>query len=79
MNGLGGNQRDLARSKNQKKSTGQNKAAAEHEGNKGLSLQDRKQRWICHWSRTAISRVYTLSCYFTMNLFVLYCIYNYIL
>lgn len=38
----GGNQRDLARAKNAKKSG--KKAAAEQESNKGLTLEQRKQR-----------------------------------
>ncbi|KAL7642922.1 UNVERIFIED_CONTAM: hypothetical protein RMT77_006211 [Armadillidium vulgare] len=41
-----GNQRDLARQKNAKKSNEQQKkkAAADKEGNKGMSLEARKQR-----------------------------------
>lgn len=38
-----GNQRDLAREKNQKKGAG-SKSSAEHGANQGMSLQDRKQR-----------------------------------
>ncbi|EDO47741.1 predicted protein [Nematostella vectensis] len=37
-----GNQRELARAKNQKKQTG--KKASEHDANKGQNLTDRKQR-----------------------------------
>ncbi|XP_012265930.1 putative SERF-like protein [Athalia rosae] len=37
-----GNQRDLARAKNMKKSA--NKPAGEQESNKGLTLEQRKQR-----------------------------------
>ncbi|XP_046752112.1 putative SERF-like protein [Diprion similis] len=37
-----GNQRDLARAKNQKKAA--KKSAAEQESNKGLTLEQRKQR-----------------------------------
>lgn len=39
---VGGNQRELARAKNMKKTT--KKAAAEQESNKGLSLEQRKAR-----------------------------------
>jgi hypothetical protein len=39
-----GNQRELARAKNQKKEQSKGKAADDKEGNKGMSLQDRKQR-----------------------------------
>ena len=43
---LGGNQRDLARSKAAKKQADQNKSksASEKEGNKGMTLEARKQR-----------------------------------
>lgn len=40
---LGGNQRELARAKNMKKNG--KKAAAEQESNKGLTLEQRKQRY----------------------------------
>lgn len=45
---VGGNQRDLARVKAQKKQleAQKSKAAAEKEGNKGLSLEARKQRYV---------------------------------
>lgn len=39
---VGGNQRELARAKNMKKD--KKKAAAEQENNKGLTLEQRKQR-----------------------------------
>nr|KAF7416762.1 hypothetical protein H0235_011293 [Vespula pensylvanica] len=39
---VGGNQRELARAKNMKKTV--KKAAAEQESNKGLSLEQRKAR-----------------------------------
>ena len=44
----GGNQRDLAREKGAKKQQEKekSKSAAEKEGNKGMSLEARKQRWI---------------------------------
>jgi len=38
-----GNQRDLARAKNAKKNT-KSKGAAEQEGNKGMTLEARKER-----------------------------------
>ena len=41
---IGGNQRELARAKNSKKDVGKSKKADEMEGNKGLSLQERKER-----------------------------------
>lgn len=45
---LGGNQRDLARSKSQKKAQDieRSKSAAEKDGNKGLTLEQRKQRCV---------------------------------
>jgi hypothetical protein len=39
-----GNQRDLAREKNAKKNATQGKKADDKDGNKGTSLQERKQR-----------------------------------
>jgi len=39
-----GNQRDLAREKAAKKAKGSKKDAASQEGNKGMSLEARKQR-----------------------------------
>jgi len=44
---LGGNQRELARQKNMKKNQEQTKGkkADEKDGNKGMSLQERKQRY----------------------------------
>lgn len=44
----GGNQRDLARSKCAKKQADleRSKSAAEKDGNKGLSLEARKQRFV---------------------------------
>jgi 4F5 protein related disordered region len=44
---IGGNQRDLAREKNMKKQAEHSKAkkADDKDGNKGMSLQDRKQRY----------------------------------
>lgn len=44
----GGNQRDLARDKAAKKAADlqKSKSAAEKEGNKGLSLEARKQRYL---------------------------------
>ena len=39
-----GNQRDMAREKAAKASKGKAKAANEQEGNKGLTLEQRKQR-----------------------------------
>lgn len=44
----GGNQRDLARQKNLKKQqeTSKTKKADDKDGNKGMSLQDRKQRYV---------------------------------
>jgi len=39
-----GNQRELARAKNAKKTQTSKKSAAEKEGNKGMSLEARKQR-----------------------------------
>ena len=39
-----GNQRELARAKAAKKDTGKAKAAKEQEGNKGMTLEARKQR-----------------------------------
>jgi hypothetical protein len=45
---IGGNQRDLARDKAAKKAADlqKSKSAAEKEGNKGLSLEARKQRCV---------------------------------
>ena len=45
---LGGNQRDLAREKAAKKAQelARSKGAAAQEGNKGLSLEARKQRYL---------------------------------
>lgn len=39
-----GNQRDLARAKAAKKDAGKTKSAKEQEGNKGMTLEARKQR-----------------------------------
>eukprot|EP00094_Tigriopus_californicus_P013093 TCALIF_12662-PA protein Name:"Similar to SERF2 Small EDRK-rich factor 2 (Pongo abelii)" AED:0.46 eAED:0.49 QI:0/-1/0/1/-1/1/1/0/66 len=39
-----GNQRDLAREKAAKKASGAKKAANEQDGNKGMTLEARKQR-----------------------------------
>jgi len=39
-----GNQRDLARDKAAKKDKGKGKAAAEQDGNKGLTMEQRKTR-----------------------------------
>ena len=45
--GLGGNQRELARQKNQKKQQEtKGKKADDKDGNKGTTLQDRRQRYI---------------------------------
>ena len=41
----GGNQREQARQKGLKAEKGKNKPAEEQEGNKGMSLQERKQRY----------------------------------
>ena len=48
FDGSGGNQRDLAREKNQKKLQEQQKkkSAADKTGNKGLSLEERKHRFV---------------------------------
>ena len=43
---LGGNQRDLAREKAQKKQSGKAQASAEMAGNKGLTLEQRRARYI---------------------------------
>jgi 4F5 protein related disordered region len=50
MTFTGGNQRDLARQKNLKKTqeTSKAKKADEKDGNKGLNLQERKQRYVLH-------------------------------
>lgn len=47
----GGNQRELARQKNQKKQVEQQKkkAADDKDGNKGMSLEERRQRWFHYW------------------------------
>ena len=47
----GGNQRELARQKNQKKQMEQQKkkGADNKDGNKGMSLEERRQRWFDHW------------------------------
>ncbi|XP_076683604.1 uncharacterized protein LOC143376810 isoform X1 [Andrena cerasifolii] len=42
-----GNQRELARAKNMKKTV--KKSAAEQDSNKGLSLEQRKARTRCHF------------------------------
>ena len=42
----GGNQRDLAREKNMKKQQDKGKKSELCEGNKGTSLQERKQRYV---------------------------------
>lgn len=51
---LGGNQRDLARSKAAKKQADANKSksASEKEGNKGMTLEARKQRWFLYSNYT---------------------------
>lgn len=40
----GGNQRDLAREKAQKKASGKHSASSEMAGNKGLTLEQRRAR-----------------------------------
>lgn len=58
----GGNQRDLAREKNAKKALElqKNKSAAEKEGNKGLTLEARKQRYTSN-SLSLTRSVFTYS------------------
>ena len=50
----GGNQRDLAREKNQKKLQEQakKKGASDKTGNKGMSLEERKHRFVAPFSFT---------------------------
>lgn len=69
---LGGNQRELARQKNQKKQQEVKKsnAANAKEGNKGLSLEERKLRYYYHPYNSLINCVKTNLCVFFHLIFL---------